>query len=56
MMKRGSKMVAYQPLQSRKFVNFFRLIVGNPATTHEDMDFLLEEIDLIGRDLDPFSA
>jgi glutamate/tyrosine decarboxylase-like PLP-dependent enzyme len=51
MMKSGTTMLAYLPLESKGLVNFFRLVTGNPATTHNDMDFLLDEIDRLGCDL-----
>nr|XP_034955721.1 cysteine sulfinic acid decarboxylase isoform X2 [Zootoca vivipara] len=49
MMKKGSMMVSYQPLGKR--VNFFRQVVTNPAVTREDLDFFLDEIERLGRDL-----
>ena len=49
MMERGTTMVGYQPDKQRP--NFFRMIVSNNASTKEDMDFLVEEIDRLGRDL-----
>ena len=50
-MKKGSLMIAYQPLTSKGLVNFFRLVTGNPATTCEDMEFVVDEIDRIGNEL-----
>ncbi|XP_053160009.1 cysteine sulfinic acid decarboxylase [Hemicordylus capensis] len=49
MMKKGSMMVSYQPHGSK--VNFFRQVVTNPAVTREDLDFFLDEIERLGRDL-----
>ncbi|XP_075683291.1 acidic amino acid decarboxylase GADL1 [Rhinoderma darwinii] len=49
MMKKGSMMVGYQP--HREKVNFFRHIVISPQVSREDMDFVLDEIELLGRDL-----
>ncbi|XP_065510438.1 cysteine sulfinic acid decarboxylase isoform X2 [Caloenas nicobarica] len=49
MMKKGSMMVGYQPHGAR--VNFFRQIVTNPAVTKADLDFFLDEIERLGRDL-----
>uniref|UniRef100_A0A8C3UVD7 CSAD n=1 Tax=Catharus ustulatus TaxID=91951 RepID=A0A8C3UVD7_CATUS len=49
MMRRGSMMVGYQPHGSR--VNFFRQIITNPAVTRRDLDFFLDEIQELGRDL-----
>uniref|UniRef100_A0A6G1R4L3 Cysteine sulfinic acid decarboxylase n=1 Tax=Hypotaenidia okinawae TaxID=2861861 RepID=A0A6G1R4L3_9GRUI len=49
MMKKGSMMVSYQPHGAK--VNFFRQIVTNPAVTKGDLDFFLDEIERLGRDL-----
>lgn len=49
MMKKGSLMLGYQPHRGK--VNFFRQVVINPQVGREDMDFLLDEIDLLGRDM-----
>uniref|UniRef100_A0A8D2JG01 Cysteine sulfinic acid decarboxylase n=1 Tax=Varanus komodoensis TaxID=61221 RepID=A0A8D2JG01_VARKO len=49
MMKKGSMMVGYQPHGDR--VNFFRQVVTNPAVTREDLNFFLDEIERLGRDL-----
>ncbi|XP_043823125.1 acidic amino acid decarboxylase GADL1 [Dromiciops gliroides] len=49
MMKKGSMMLGYQPHQGK--VNFFRQVVISPQVSREDMDFLLDEIDLLGRDM-----
>nr|XP_019600790.1 PREDICTED: acidic amino acid decarboxylase GADL1 isoform X3 [Rhinolophus sinicus] len=49
MMKKGSLMLGYQPHRGK--VNFFRQVVISPQVCREDMDFLLDEIDLLGRDM-----
>uniref|UniRef100_A0A3B4YYX4 Uncharacterized protein n=1 Tax=Seriola lalandi dorsalis TaxID=1841481 RepID=A0A3B4YYX4_SERLL len=49
MMEKGSVLIGYQPLGAR--VNFFRCVFSNPATQQEDVDFLLDEIARLGRDL-----
>ncbi|XP_071941599.1 glutamate decarboxylase 1-like [Antedon mediterranea] len=49
MMEHGTTMVGYQPLREK--VNFFRMITSNPATTKSDIDFLIEEIERLGKDL-----
>ncbi|XP_065053236.1 acidic amino acid decarboxylase GADL1-like [Rhopilema esculentum] len=46
---KGSMMVGYQPLKDH--VNFFRMIVISSVVTHEDMDFVLDEIERLGKDL-----
>uniref|UniRef100_A0A670ZUE2 Glutamate decarboxylase 1 n=1 Tax=Pseudonaja textilis TaxID=8673 RepID=A0A670ZUE2_PSETE len=45
----GTTMVSYQPLGDN--VNFFRMVFSNPATKKADVDFLLEEIERLGKDL-----
>uniref|UniRef100_A0A8C5DJX5 Glutamate decarboxylase 1 n=1 Tax=Gouania willdenowi TaxID=441366 RepID=A0A8C5DJX5_GOUWI len=49
MMESGTTMVGYQP-QGEK-VNFFRMVISNPAATMSDIDFLIEEIERLGQDL-----
>uniref|UniRef100_A0A7M5XDJ4 Glutamate decarboxylase n=2 Tax=Clytia hemisphaerica TaxID=252671 RepID=A0A7M5XDJ4_9CNID len=49
MTEKGSMMVAYQPL--KEHVNFFRMINSNPGQTFSDMDFILDEIERLGKDL-----
>ncbi|XP_035244491.1 acidic amino acid decarboxylase GADL1-like [Anguilla anguilla] len=49
MMKKGSMMIGYQPHGSR--VNFFRQIVISPQLSRADMDFVLDEIEKLGKDL-----
>ena len=51
MMDNGSMMIGFNPLTSKGFVNFFRVIVTNPMTTKEDMDFILDEMERLGKDL-----
>ncbi|CAN9514030.1 unnamed protein product [Ophioblennius macclurei] len=49
MMKVGSMMVGYQPHGER--ANFFRMIVISPQASRADMDFVLDEIHNLGKDL-----
>ncbi|MBN3274005.1 GADL1 decarboxylase, partial [Polyodon spathula] len=49
MMKKGSVMVGYQPHRDK--VNFFRQIIISPQVSREDMDFVLQEIEALGKDL-----
>ncbi|XP_061652578.1 glutamate decarboxylase 1 [Phyllopteryx taeniolatus] len=49
LMEKGSVLIGYQPTSTK--VNFFRCVFANPATQREDIDFLLEEINRVGRDL-----
>lgn len=49
MMEYGTTMVGYQPQGDK--VNFFRMVISNPAATFEDIDFLIEEIERLGQDL-----
>uniref|UniRef100_A0A8C2KL67 Glutamate decarboxylase 1 n=1 Tax=Cyprinus carpio TaxID=7962 RepID=A0A8C2KL67_CYPCA len=49
MMECGTTMVGYQPQGDK--VNFFRMVVSNPAVTRSDIDFLIDEIERLGQDL-----
>nr|BDD85283.1 aspartate 1-decarboxylase 1 [Ischnura senegalensis] len=49
MMRHGTMMITYQP--QGNLPNFFRLVIQNSALTHNDMDFFIEEIERLGRDL-----
>lgn len=50
--KKGSLMVGYTPLTHKKKVNFFRVITTcQPASTFEDMDYIINEIQTIGEEL-----
>uniref|UniRef100_A0ABM5GPF6 Acidic amino acid decarboxylase GADL1 isoform X1 n=1 Tax=Pogona vitticeps TaxID=103695 RepID=A0ABM5GPF6_9SAUR len=49
MVKKGSMMLGYQPHQGK--VNFFRQVIISPQVIREDIDFLLNEIDSLGKDL-----
>lgn len=49
MMEYGTTMVSYQPQGDK--VNFFRMVISNPAATFEDIDFLIEEIERLSQDL-----
>lgn len=49
MMRQGSMMVGYQPLGNK--VNFFRVTVFSPLISTKDLDFFLDEIERLGKDL-----
>lgn len=49
MMERGTTMVGYQPDKQKP--NFFRMIISNQAITESDLDFLIDEIIELGKDL-----
>ncbi|XP_063064213.1 cysteine sulfinic acid decarboxylase [Engraulis encrasicolus] len=49
MMKEGTTMVGYQPLNDE--INFFRMVVVSPYATTQGMDFCLDEIERLGKDL-----
>ncbi|XP_044282565.1 glutamate decarboxylase 1-like [Varanus komodoensis] len=49
MIEEGTTMVSYQPHGDH--VNFFRMVFSNPATKKSDVNFLLEEIERLGKDL-----
>ena len=50
-MEDGTMMIGYNPLTTKGYVNFFRVIVTNPLTNPSDMDFILDEMDRLGADL-----
>uniref|UniRef100_A0A8C8E2A4 Glutamate decarboxylase 1 n=1 Tax=Oryzias sinensis TaxID=183150 RepID=A0A8C8E2A4_9TELE len=49
MMESGTTMVGYQPQGDK--VNFFRMVISNPAATQSDIDFLIDEIERLGHEL-----
>jgi len=49
MTERGSMMTGYQPIDDKP--NFFRMIVISEDVTPEDMEFVVEEIDTLGRQM-----
>jgi hypothetical protein len=49
MTEQGTMLVGYQP--DGDHVNFFRMIVANHDSTLEDMDFVVDEIERLGKDL-----
>jgi len=49
MMLKGSMMMSYQPLDTKP--NFFRMVFNNYGTRNEDVLFLLDEIERLGKDL-----
>ncbi|XP_073824673.1 glutamate decarboxylase-like protein black [Musca autumnalis] len=49
MIKKGSMMVTYQPL--RNLPNFFRIVLQNSCLNEDDMDYFLNEIEALGKDL-----
>ncbi|KAK2726130.1 glutamate decarboxylase-like [Artemia franciscana] len=49
MMNSGTLMIGYQP--QGKLPNFFRNIISNQAVREEDIDFLVDELDRLGKDL-----
>ena len=52
MMESGSLMIGYQPLSTKNLPNFFRLsLTCFPEPNQQDMDFILDEIDRLGKDI-----
>ncbi|KAG1714246.1 Glutamate decarboxylase [Nymphon striatum] len=49
MMSKGTLMVGYQPLDD--IPNFFRAIISSAAVSEDDIDFLLDETERLGKDL-----
>ena len=53
MIKQGTLMVGYQPLKHKGLCNFFRMVVHClPESNDKEMDFVLDEIERIGKDLE----
>ncbi|XP_032871629.1 cysteine sulfinic acid decarboxylase-like isoform X1 [Amblyraja radiata] len=51
MVKQGTMMVGYQ--QQRTNVNFFRQILISPQISLDDLEFILDEIEHLGKDFQP---
>lgn len=49
MTKDGTMLIGYQPDGER--VNFFRMIISNLEIVKADMDFVISEVDRLGKDL-----
>lgn len=49
MTKAGTMLIGYQP--DEEHVNFFRMIITNLEILKSDMDFVVNEIDRLGKDL-----
>jgi glutamate decarboxylase len=49
MTEKGSLLVGYQPIKDK--CNSFRMIVHNSAVSYKDMDYVLDEIERLGKDL-----
>uniref|UniRef100_A0A8C4KYM7 Glutamate decarboxylase 1 n=1 Tax=Equus asinus TaxID=9793 RepID=A0A8C4KYM7_EQUAS len=49
MLEEGTAMISYQPCGDK--VNFFRMVFSNPATRQTDVDYLIDEIERLGKDL-----
>jgi len=47
LMEKGSALIGCQRLAG--LPSFLRLTACNPATTHQDLDFLLDEIDSLAQ-------
>ncbi len=51
MVLEGTLMIGYQPMANKGWVNFFRIIISNPTIDNEDLDFVIKEIDRLGKQL-----
>ena len=51
MVKNGTLLIGYTPLKHKGYVNFFRIIIENRLCEHSDMDYVVQEIDRLGKDL-----
>ena len=50
MVMKGSLMIAYQPMNKTMF-NVFRMVCSGPRIKPEDLEFVLDEIERLGKDL-----
>ncbi len=50
MVAKGNMLMAYQPLPGG-VPNCLRMVIINPRSTKEDMDFVLDEIEALGHDI-----
>lgn len=48
-LEEGTTMISYQPGGDK--VNFFRMVFFNPATRQTDVDYLIDEIERLRKDL-----
>lgn len=48
----GTMLIQQNPLEEFNLPNFFRLTLKNEKSTIADMDYILENIDRLGQDLD----
>ena len=52
-MESGRLMIGYQPLTTKRLPNFFRLsLTCFPVLTKGDMDFILDDIERLGKDIE----
>lgn len=49
MMIEGTMMITYQPLND--LPNFFRLVIQNSSLHYNDMDYIINEFERLGKDL-----
>lgn len=49
MIEEGTAMLNYQPYGDK--VNLFRMVFSNPATGQTDVDYVIDEIERLGKDL-----
>lgn len=49
MTKRGSLMINYQPLRQKP--NFFRFVIQNSGTEEQDIYYIFEELENLGKEL-----
>lgn len=51
MSKQGTMLIQYNPIKEFDMPNCFRLVLKGDRTTIEDMDYILQEIDRLGKDI-----
>ena len=51
MSKQGTMLIQYNPIKEFDMPNCFRLVLKGDRTTIDDMDYILSEIDRLGKDI-----
>lgn len=49
--EKGTLLIQHNPLPDHNLPNFFRYTLKGEKSTFEDMDYVLDEIDRLGQDL-----
>lgn len=52
MKEKGTLIIQHQPLEDHNLPNFFRATLKSEKTNLEDMDYILDTINELGKDID----